>query len=375
MPAPRRGRKRPQLDDVVLPRASDSFTLEFEVCNGFTNQRIALLSGLVLATEANRSVVLPDFLLNGMQPDGIEMVTANQADTVPFGTWFDEQAFAEAVAPFGVQVVAGKAPGATPVPIKVFDSQSRPNAFVTYLRKHRSHQHISIGCPAFRLPAALMKQHQELLQAATEGLLPSQRFQSLIAARRQRVADRTGSTAYNLIHLRVEKDWFALCKWWQKPDEGRDNCMNNTDTVGDMLQLYGFQTKIPVIVVTSFPDAVPEALETALQSITSRQYTVVLGSALVQPGEELTREESALVDYYLGLHAQKFTGNSVSTFTAFIILERQWLGRYPAALWLFCRLHSQSVINDVLICRQSLHYNGGNVPLQIFFPFYASGSD
>ncbi|KAL4856629.1 hypothetical protein ACK3TF_003058 [Chlorella vulgaris] len=206
MPAPRRGRKRPQLDDVVLPRASDSFTLEFEVCNGFTNQRIALLSGLVLATEANRSVVLPDFLLNGMQPDGIEMVTANQADTVPFG-----------------------------------------------------------------LTVVLIGQHHAI--------------------------------------------------------------------------------QIPVIVVTSFPDAVPEALETALQSITSRQYTVVLGSALVQPGEELTREESALVDYYLGLHAQKFTGNSVSTFTAFIILERQWLGR------------------------QSLHYNGGNVPLQIFFPFYASGSD
>lgn len=34
------------------------------------------------------------------------------------------------------------------------------------------------------------------------------------------------------------------------------------------------------------------------------------------------------VDYYLGLEAEKFTGNSVSTFTAFIILERQWLGRY-----------------------------------------------
>jgi hypothetical protein len=111
--APRRGRKRPQLDGVILPQATDSFTLEFEVCNGFTNQRIALLSGelsrtcrtktglqhgrapnmcvpvcgagLVLAAEANRSLVLPDFLLNGMQPDGIEMVTANQADTVPFG--------------------------------------------------------------------------------------------------------------------------------------------------------------------------------------------------------------------------------------------------------------------------------------------------
>lgn len=33
------------------------------------------------------------------------------------------------------------------------------------------------------------------------------------------------------------------------------------------------------------------------------------------------------VDYYLSLQANSFIGNSVSTFTAFVILERQWLGR------------------------------------------------
>jgi hypothetical protein len=33
------------------------------------------------------------------------------------------------------------------------------------------------------------------------------------------------------------------------------------------------------------------------------------------------------VDYHLALEAEQFTGNSVSTFTAFIMLERRWLGR------------------------------------------------
>jgi hypothetical protein len=143
-----------------------------------------------------------------------------------------------------VQVVAGRPENATRVPIKAYDSQARPTALVTYLRKQRAHQHIKIGCPAFRLPASLMEQHEDLLQAAAEGLLPSKRFQSLIAARRQRILDKPGSAAYNLIHLRVEKDWFALCKWWQKPEEGRDNCMNNTETVGEQLQLQGFQTGV-----------------------------------------------------------------------------------------------------------------------------------
>lgn len=31
--------------NASLPSAKDAFTLQFEVCNGFTNQRIALLSG------------------------------------------------------------------------------------------------------------------------------------------------------------------------------------------------------------------------------------------------------------------------------------------------------------------------------------------
>jgi hypothetical protein len=52
---------------------------------------------------------------------------------------------------------------------------------------------------------------------------------------------------------------------------------------------------VPVVVVTSFPNAVPEALDSALESMKHHKYTVVLGSELAQPGQELTREESALV--------------------------------------------------------------------------------
>lgn len=85
-----------------------------------------------------------------------------------------------------------------------------------------------------------MRKHAALLRAAVEGLQPAPRFQSLLAARRQQVEALTGSSAYNLLHLRVEKDWFALCKLWENPGEGRNNCMNNTVTVGDALQRDGF---------------------------------------------------------------------------------------------------------------------------------------
>ena len=111
------------------------------------------------------------------------------------------------------------------------------------------------------------------------------------------------------------------------------------------------------------------------------------------------------MDYSLGLEAQRFIGNSVSTFTAFIILERQWahrwvrvvvaaqagqggdagmvwrgLGAGAGALdciahgWHFRRLSPSSTTLPAAPRRPSGHYNGGSVPLSTFFPFYESSS-
>jgi hypothetical protein len=40
-----------------------------------------------------------------------------------------------------------------------------------------------------------------------------------------------------------------------------------------------------------------------------------------------------------------------------------------------CQPCSHAAHNTSLICRHSMHYNGGNVPLQVCFPFYGAGSD
>ena len=61
---------------------------------------------------------------------------------------------------------------------------------------------------------------------------------------------------------------------------------------------------------------------------------------------QLGREQVACVDYYMALAADKFIGNSVSSFSAMIILERQ---RHDA--W-------------------ASYYNGGNVPLSEVLPLY-----
>lgn len=52
--------------------------------------------------------------------------------------------------------------------------------------------------------------------------------------------------------------------------------------------------QVPVVVVTSFPDAVPEALDAVLKNIKEHKYNVVLGKDLTVEAQ-LSREESALV--------------------------------------------------------------------------------
>ena len=44
-----------------------SRTLRFELCNGFANQRIALVFGILFAHILGRSAVLPYALMNGAQ--------------------------------------------------------------------------------------------------------------------------------------------------------------------------------------------------------------------------------------------------------------------------------------------------------------------
>ena len=83
--------------------------------------------------------------------------------------------------------------------------------------------------------------------------------------------------------------------------------------------------------VTSFAHAVPDALSASLASLRAAGFgRLVLGSQLGDPegagkGGGLWRGEGALVGYHLALEAERFAGNSVSTFSALLMLERRWL--------------------------------------------------
>ena len=79
--------------------------------------------------------------------------------------------------------------------------------------------------------------------------------------------------------------------------------------------------------------------------LVSGGYQVVT-SAYLFPAMNLSREEAACVEFYIAMESERFLGNSVSSFSAMLILERQKQGGWSAS------------------------YNGGNIPMSAAVPLY-----
>jgi hypothetical protein len=80
----------------------------------------------------------------------------------------------------------------------------------------------------------------------------------------------------------------------------------------------------------------------AIASLEEQGYHVHLQS----PAIRLPREISAAVNYFIGMAATRTIGNSVSTFSALLLMERRQQSRWAA------------------------YYNGGRIPLERYFPLF-----
>lgn len=129
----------------------------------------------------------------------------------------------------------------------------------------------------------------------------------------------------------------------------RDNCFNNTMAVHKVLADRRFDAGIPLYVAAHWPAVQKGVAESLLRDIAAAGYNVVRAPAPAGEREAaLPREVAALFEYELALRAERFLGNSVSTFSALAILERRRGSRWAG------------------------YYNGGNIPLASFIPLYST---
>ncbi|EFJ43295.1 hypothetical protein VOLCADRAFT_106875 [Volvox carteri f. nagariensis] len=400
-----KNRFSPSRDDLAqllqtLPPKSQ--TLRFKVCNGFANQRLSIVYGVLLAQRLGRTPVLPVLLRDGIQRTDATVI-AHGANKVPFEDVYDLTFFLYELAKAGIRILE---PHEVPRPsayTEVALSSVGANVSGALSTTYGHLQHLSIDCPLFKMTPGEMNQRQDepviwgvldalrpasqvalyaCLEAVslycqsplvsfpyslfvpcshsssidicilqmTDGLPPYAYVDSMQRGIKHLGAVKgKAATKYNFLHLRLENDWVEHCKRWTSIPDGvvRDNCYNNTETIDVQLRLFAFSPDVPLYVASYWNDVEPERAKKVISRLVDAGYRVITSNDVFPEAmRNADREIKALVEYYVGFGASRFIGNSVSTFAALALLERR-----HRDLW-------------------AAYYNGGNIPVAPYLPVH-----
>jgi len=320
-------------------------TLSFDVCDGMANQRLSLLYGIVLAFELGRAAVLPNFQVT--VPSMVEDSGRAGTAEIAMSEFYDVPHFIQRMAAVGVEVVArqdwSKQEGDLAAAV---DISSMDDPVEKLTAQHKNTQHLHVGCPLHRLqPFYFSGANNRIMWSVLEGLQPNKRIVKEAAAVRKHLNKLTYHRKYNILHLRIENDWEEYCSKWQATAAGKlhNNCMNNTDTIDQVLMNLNVPVTEPLYVVSNWAELNPNRAEQVLSKLTAAGFQVVTSRDVARQFGR-GREHDALVNYEVSLTAHKFLGNSASTWSALALLQRR-----HNALW-------------------SSYYNGGTIPLADHLP-------
>jgi hypothetical protein len=139
----------------LLPRSFK--TLRFDVCNGFTNQRLSLMYGVVAAVRSGRAVVVPRVVTDGRT--GSE----GGSEKREFADMYDEEHFKREMRKASVLVVSESV---APPLHEYLDIGS-----VDHLQQFAVVDHASVPCPLFKLQ--IQPHEYELFWAVMDALVPA----------------------------------------------------------------------------------------------------------------------------------------------------------------------------------------------------------
>lgn len=319
-------------------------TLTFEVCNGMANQRLSLLYGVILAYELGRASVVPNFLLSGVQwTDKDTLASSN--NSIAMSELYDAEHLISQLSAVGVEMLR---PHEAP-PKELYttvDITGMADPVAELNSQHKSTNHLYVGCPLFRLHQYYFTgANNRIMWAVLAGIQTSKKLSNAIHPITKKLSGMSRSHKYNFVHLRIEEDWVAHCQRWTKIPDGkvRNNCMNNTETLDQVLVGMNFPVTEPLYVASFWEHADPATAQRILEKLRTAGYKVVTSKDFPAAFSG-DREINAIVEYEVAMGAHKFIGNSVSTFSALLLFQRRYLGRWAS------------------------YYNGGNVPIAEFLP-------
>ena len=309
-------------------------TLSFETCEGLTNQRIAILQGLLLGYLMNRQVILPKLYSS---------YNTSEADILPFSAIYDVNHLR-----LGLRGVINVTEDFHYSPrgniYKAKNIYKTPSFWAS--RKLAAVSNLDLGC-TFN---ALKVDREELVS-----LLWTIDSMLIYNANITKDADaiirslNSSGQGYTALHFRVEDDWVEHCKKWKNMGDGSilDNCMTNTKMIDNVFKLERIPTDRPLYIAGAYMKEFLwnyHALEKLMQRYKVVTKEDVLHHRAFLSDIQSQREMHAAIDFAVCLQSELFVGNSVSTFSALIELRRMQ-GHSP-----------------------SIHYNGGDIPLAKLIP-------
>jgi hypothetical protein len=293
--------------------------LSFDICNGFTNQLIAIVDALMIANLTNRTVILPRIASDYRKmPD------------VDFGDVFDvdhlKAILTDVVhfAPAGVECEAGKVEN-------WYFKRQKPAEVVAHLSE-KNNWHI--GC-SFLSIEARSTESQELRWKIFKALRFIRSIRSQIEAAQRKIGPR-----FNVLHLRNEKDWEKHCQIWDGNNCGlQPSSFHNSSFFVRAFENEMIDRELPLYIASG---TIKSDLRKSFGDLFSK-YRVVTKEDILKNHQFQGRETAAAFDWGICENAETFIGDSVSTFSAVQMLERIFFGK------------------------SGFRYNSGDIPLEKFF--------
>jgi len=332
--------------------ASDEPTFRFQVCEGLTNQRIAITQGIAIGILTGLTTVLPSMHTSFRSDVG---------DNVPFSDYYDEefllrslslQRFTNHPAP---QLEPLNAAGVSnTVLVRANNNVIARTYWEALGRKARkAGLSVELDCAFNSLDTkATDLELISLLWKIDNALRPSAAIEKEIESI-TRLLDPTGQGLYSALHVRIEQDWVDHCKLWEDVNSSppRDNCMVNTHVLDIALRTNKVSETIPLYLAGGYTwDFVQSA---SIFSGLAKHYKVLMKDSLIKDGHltvnDANREWFAMIDFEICKRSKMFIGNSVSTFSALLELNRI--------------KHKQP----------TFHYNAGIIPLEMLLPIGRPG--
>lgn len=233
------------------------FNASVQTCGGFADQRLALLSGLILARELGRAVVLPSL--------AAEASAADASTSLTFEAVYNTTHLAAALSSFGVQVAAAPARGSA-ASVAANDTEAA-------LRQPHTEAHLSFGCPLLQLRPETILQNERFALAVLRALAPSASLAAAAEATLQRLG---GASAFNLLHLSLEGTGLTHCSQWSW-GQASAGCLRGALSLPEQLRVKGVELDVPLYLSVDREAGLGPELSHVLDSLDAAGFKVMGG--------------------------------------------------------------------------------------------------